>query len=155
VGRRSATPYPNVVTDIAEDVRRYAPEINWDYAIIQRVNPVDLSSKLVWMSPRKAIIEKDEASNLELQPGDIVTIFSQRDISVPQADRSQYVIVEGEVNRPGVYKLEDNETLQSVLRRAGGLTPPYPALPAKSLTGRETENESETENHGHRQWGES
>jgi protein involved in polysaccharide export with SLBB domain len=119
----SSTPYPNVVTDIAEDVRRYAPEINWDYAIIQRVNPVDLSSKLVWMSPRKAIIEKDEASNLELQPGDIVTIFSQRDISVPQADRSQYVIVEGEVNRPGVYKLEDNETLQSVLRRAGGLTP--------------------------------
>jgi protein involved in polysaccharide export with SLBB domain len=119
----SSTPYPNVVTDIAEDVRRYAPEINWDYAIIQRVNPVDLSSKLVWMSPRKAIIEKDDASNLELQPSDIVTIFSQRDISVPQADRSQYVIVEGEVNRPGVYKLEDNETLQAVLRRAGGLTP--------------------------------
>jgi protein involved in polysaccharide export with SLBB domain len=119
----SSTPYSTVVTDIAEEVRRYAPEINWDYAIIQRVNPVDLSSKLVWMSPRKAIIEKDDASNLELQPGDIVTIFSQRDISVPQADRSQYVIVEGEVNRPGVYKLEDNETLQAVLRRAGGLTP--------------------------------
>ncbi len=119
----TATPYPNVVKDIAEDVRRYAPEINWDYAIIQRVNPVDLSSKLVWMSPRKAIIEKDEASNLELQAGDIVTIFSQRDISVPQADRSQYVIVEGEVKRPGVYKLETNETLRSVLIRAGGLTP--------------------------------
>ena len=119
----TATPYPNVIKDIAEDVRRYAPEINWDYAIIQRVNPVDLSSKLVWMSPRKAIIEKDEASNLELQAGDIVTIFSQRDISVPQADRSQYVIVEGEVKRPGVYKLETNETLRSVLIRAGGLTP--------------------------------
>jgi protein involved in polysaccharide export with SLBB domain len=113
----------NTVKDIAEDVRRYAPEINWDYAIIQRVNPIDLSSKLIWMSPRKAIIEQDEASNLELQPGDIVTIFSQRDISVPQADRSQYVIVEGEVLRPGVYKLETNETLRSVLRRAGGLTP--------------------------------
>ena len=119
----TTTPYSSAVKDIAEDVRRYAPEINWDYAIIQRVNPVDLSSKLVWMSPRKAIIEKDEASNLELQPGDIVTIFSQRDISVPQADRSQYVIVEGEVKRPGVYKLETNETLRSVLIRAGGLTP--------------------------------
>jgi protein involved in polysaccharide export with SLBB domain len=113
----------NAVRDIAEDVRRYAPEINWDYAIIQRVNPIDLTSKLIWMSPRKAIIEQDEASNLELQPGDIVTIFSQRDISVPQADRSQYVIVEGEVVRPGVYKLEINETLRSVLQRAGGLTP--------------------------------
>jgi protein involved in polysaccharide export with SLBB domain len=112
---------PNI-RNVAEDLRRYAPEINWDYAIIQRVNPVDLTSKLLWMSPRKAILERDEASNLELQPGDIVTIFSQRDISVPQTERSQYVIVEGEVMRPGVYKLETNETLHSVLQRAGGLT---------------------------------
>ena len=117
------TPSLSAVRDIAEDVRRYAPEINWDYAIIQRVNPVDLSSKLLWMSPRKAIIEKDEQSNIELQAGDIVTIFSQADISVPQADKSQYVIVEGEVMRPGIYKLEANETLRELLERAGGLTP--------------------------------
>jgi len=116
-------PNPNAVRDIAEDVRRYAPEINWDYAIIQRVNPIDLTSRLLWMSPRKAILEHDEASNLELEPGDIVTIFSQRDITVPQTERSQYVIIEGEVVRPGVYKLENNETLHSVLQRAGGLTP--------------------------------
>jgi protein involved in polysaccharide export with SLBB domain len=114
---------PNTVRDVAEDVRRYAPEINWDYATVQRVNPQDLTSKLIWMNPRKAILEGDEESNLELQPGDIVTIFSQRDISVPQSDRSQYVIVEGEVMRPGVYKLETNETLRSVLQRAGGLSP--------------------------------
>ena len=114
---------PRIVRNVAEDVRRYSPEINWDYAIIQRVNPEDLSSKLIWMSPRKAILERDEASNLELQPGDIVTIFSQRDISVPQVNRSQYVIIEGEVKRPGVYKLEKDETLHSVLQRAGGLTP--------------------------------
>src|SRR5262249_52929402 len=114
---------PNLVRDIAEDVRQYAPEINWDYAIIQRVNPIDLSSKLLWMNPRKAIIEKDEQSNIELQAGDIVTIFSQSDINVPQADKSQYVIVEGEVMRPGFYKLELNETLRELLQRAGGLTP--------------------------------
>jgi protein involved in polysaccharide export with SLBB domain len=119
----SGTPNPNMVRDLADDVRRYAPEINWDYAIIQRVNPQDLTSKLIWMNPRKAIVERDEESNLELLPGDIVTIFSQRDISVPQADRSQYVIVEGEVMRPGIYKLETDETMRSVLRRAGGLTP--------------------------------
>ena len=114
---------PNVIGKVNEDLRRYAPEIDWNYAIIQRVNPEDLSSQLLWMSPRKAIIEHDEESNLELQPGDIVTIFSQRDISVPQTERSQYVIVEGEVVRPGVYKLATNETLHSVLQRAGGLTP--------------------------------
>jgi protein involved in polysaccharide export with SLBB domain len=114
---------PNQGKNVAEDLRRYAPAINWDYAIVQRVNPQDLTSKLLWMSPRKAILEHDEASNLELQAGDIVTIFSQNDVSVPQTERSQYVIVEGEVMRPGVYKLESNEKLHSVLERAGGLTP--------------------------------
>ncbi len=113
----------NSVTRLVDQVRGYAPEINWDYAIIQRVNPIDLTSKLIWLNPRKAIIEQDEASNLDLKPGDIVTIFSQRDISVPQADRAQYVVVEGEVMRPGIYKLQTNETLRSVLQRAGGLTP--------------------------------
>ena len=112
-----------IAKNVTSDLRRLAPEINWDYAIIQRVNPTDLTSKLLWISPRKAILEHDEASNLALQPGDIVTIFSQRDISVPQAERSRYMVVEGEVKRPGVYKLEIDETLQSVLQRAGGLTP--------------------------------
>jgi protein involved in polysaccharide export with SLBB domain len=120
--RASATEANSNTRNVAEDLRRYAPEINWDYAIIQRVNPVDLTSKLLWISPRKAILERDDASNLELQVGDIVTIFSQRDISVPKNERSQYVIVEGEVMRPGVYKLEVDETLHSVLQRAGGLT---------------------------------
>lgn len=127
--RETAEMHEEIVTthrtamNLTADLRRYAPEINWDYAIIQRVNPTDLSSKLIWMSPRKAILERDEASNLELQAGDIVTIFSQRDISLPQAERSRYFVIEGEVKRPGVYKLEVNETLQSVLERAGGLTP--------------------------------
>ena len=44
---------PSTVRDVVDDVRRYAPEINWDYAIIQRVNPEDLTSKLIWMNPRK------------------------------------------------------------------------------------------------------
>jgi protein involved in polysaccharide export with SLBB domain len=108
---------------LVEELRSYAPEINWDYAIIQRVNPVDLTSQLIWLSPRKAVLEHDPNSNLELQAGDIVTIFSQRDISVPKTERSQYVIVEGEVVRPGVYKLAPNETLHSLMQRAGGLTP--------------------------------
>jgi protein involved in polysaccharide export with SLBB domain len=109
--------------NVTSDLRRFAPEINWDYGIIQRVNSADLTSKLLWFSPRKAIIEHDEASNVELEAGDIVTIFSQRDINLPEDERSRYVVLEGEVARPGVYKLEKNETLHSVLERAGGLTP--------------------------------
>jgi protein involved in polysaccharide export with SLBB domain len=63
---------------ITSDLRHYAPEINWDYAIIQRVNPTDLTSKLLWLSPRKAIIEHDESATLELQPGDTMHSVLQR-----------------------------------------------------------------------------
>jgi protein involved in polysaccharide export with SLBB domain len=108
--------------NVTQNLRNSAPAINWDYAVIQRVNPEDLTSKLLWLSPRKAILEHDEASNLELKPGDIVTIFSQRDINVPQNERTRYVVIEGEVVRPGVYELGIDETLRSVLERAGGLT---------------------------------
>jgi protein involved in polysaccharide export with SLBB domain len=114
---------PRASVNVTQNLRNSAPAINWDYAIIQRVNPEDLTSKLLWLSPRKAILEHDEASNLELKPGDIVTIFSQRDINVPQNERTRYVVVEGEVTRPGVYELGIDETLRSVLERAGGLTP--------------------------------
>jgi protein involved in polysaccharide export with SLBB domain len=117
------SPTQRTAKNVTADLRHYAPEINWDYAIIQRVNPIDLTSKLLWFSPRKAIIEHDAASNLQLESGDIVTIFSQRDISLPEDERSRYMVVEGEVSRPGVYKLEKNESLYSVLQRAGGLTP--------------------------------
>ena len=122
VGTEDRSSTLRTAKNVTADLRRYAPEINWDYAIIQRVNPTDLTSKLLWFSPRKAVLQSEEGSNLELQPGDIVTIFSQRDISLPQDERSRYVVVEGEVARPGVYKLERNETLHSVLERAGGLT---------------------------------
>lgn len=118
-----ATTTQRTARSLTMDLRRYAPEINWDYAIVQRVNPVNLTSTLLWVSPRKAILEHDEASNLELQAGDIVTIFSQRDIGVPQSERSRYIVIEGEVPRPGVYKLDPDETLQAALQRAGGLTP--------------------------------
>jgi protein involved in polysaccharide export with SLBB domain len=114
--------YPSPSGNVTQNLRNSAPAINWDYAIIQRVNPEDLTSKLLWVSPRKAILERDDASNLELKPGDIVTIFSQRDINVPQNERTRYVVIEGEVMRPGVYELGIDETLRSVLERAGGLT---------------------------------
>jgi protein involved in polysaccharide export with SLBB domain len=116
------SPTQRTARNVTADLRHYAPEINWDYAIIQRVNPIDLTSKLLWFSPRRAIIDREEASNLVLEAGDIVTIFSQRDIGLPEDERSRYMVVEGEVARPGVYKLEKDETLQSVLQRAGGLT---------------------------------
>ncbi len=105
------------------DLHRASPEINWNYAIIQRVNPVDLSVKLLSFDLGKAVLEGDVTNNLELQSDDIITIFSQADVSVPQSLRARYIRLEGEVVRSGVYKVEQGELIRDVLRRAGGLTP--------------------------------
>ena len=105
------------------DLHRTSPEINWAYAIIQRVNPVDLSTKLVPFDLGKAVLEGDPANNLELLPDDSITIFSQSDVAVPQNLRASYIRLEGEVVRAGVYKVNPGELLRDVLKRAGGLTP--------------------------------
>jgi polysaccharide biosynthesis/export protein len=104
------------------EVKLNAPEINWDYAAIQRLNPVDLSTTLIPFSLGKAVLEGDETNNLELRAGDIVTIFSQRDISVPIRRQTMLVRVEGEVRVPGIYKIQQGDSLREILERAGGLT---------------------------------
>jgi polysaccharide export outer membrane protein len=104
------------------DVKLNSPEINWDYAVIQRLNPVDLSTTLIPFSLGKAVLEGDEANNLELRAGDVVTIFSQHDISVPTKRQTMFVRVEGEVHVPGIYKIQQGDTLRDLLERAGGFT---------------------------------
>ena len=98
-------------------------ELNWDYAVIERLNPADLSTQVIPFSLRKAILQGDEANNLVLQPGDVVTIYSQKDIRVPVAQQTRLVSLEGEVASPGVYQLQPGETLRSLVSRAGGFTP--------------------------------
>lgn len=103
-------------------IKLSAPEINWDYAVVQRINPVDLTTHLISFNLGKSL-SGDESQNIELQPGDILTIFSQRDISVPRDEQTRFVTVEGEIRAPGVYRIEPGDTLRSVLRRAGNITP--------------------------------
>jgi polysaccharide export outer membrane protein len=104
------------------NLHRASPEINWSYAIIQRVDPIDLSTTLLSFDLGKAVLEGDATDNLELQPDDIITIFSQADVSVPQSARARYVRLEGEVVRAGIYKAKEGELLRDVLKRAGGVT---------------------------------
>ncbi len=98
-------------------------EINWDYAVIERLNLVDLSTQIIPFNLGKAVIQKDEASNIELLPGDVITVYSQKDIRVPVGRQTRLITLEGEVNTPGVYQTQPGETLPQLLERAGGLTP--------------------------------
>lgn len=104
-------------------IKRNRNEINWDYALVERLNKNEMSTALLPFDLGKAIGGKDAANNLLLQPGDIVTIFSMEDMQTPTAKRSVYVRLEGEFNRAGVYKALQGETLRQLVTRVGGLTP--------------------------------
>jgi protein involved in polysaccharide export with SLBB domain len=99
------------------------PEIDWSYAVIERMNPQTLTTSLVPFNPGQLIIDHDAAQNLALEPGDVVTIFSQADIKVPQAQRTKFVRLEGEFKQAGIYTALPGETLPQLVARAGGFTP--------------------------------
>ena len=102
--------------------RRVVPDINWDYAVILRQTPEDLSSNLIPFNLGKAIRDGDPANNVELEPGDVVSIFSQSDIQVPRLKQNAFVQLAGEFNAAGAYRAQSGETLRHLIERAGGVT---------------------------------
>ena len=84
---------------LRNDIKARAPEINWDYAVIQRINKEDLSTTLIPFNLGKAILENDPSQNLELYPGDVLTVFSQQDIKVPIEKQVKFVRLRGRVCR--------------------------------------------------------
>jgi protein involved in polysaccharide export with SLBB domain len=108
---------------LRNEVKNLLDEINWDYAVVERLNREDLTPKLLPFNLGKAILEKDDEANIELQAGDVVTIFSKDDMAVPIAKRTRLVRLEGEFLHAGVYQAAPGETLKQIIQRAGGLTP--------------------------------
>jgi len=107
---------------IAQRIGSLIEQINWDYAVIERVNRTDLSVKLIPFNLGNVFNNPNGPDNVQLQPGDTVTIFSQEDVAVPMEKRQIFVRVEGEVKVPGVYQMTAGDTLQSLLAKAGGPT---------------------------------
>ncbi len=96
-------------------------EVNWDYAVVERINRDDLTTSLIPFNLAKAVIEGDPEHNVLLQPGDIVTVFSKEDIKVPISKQTQYMRLEGEFNSSGVHQILPGETLKQLVARVGGL----------------------------------
>lgn len=105
------------------EVRNLAPEINWDYAVIERLDPQTLKTNLVPFDLGKLVREHDRTQDLELHAGDIVTIFSAADIRIPIAHQNKTVTLEGEFAHAGAYTVEPGETLRQLVTRVGGLSP--------------------------------
>jgi polysaccharide export outer membrane protein len=111
------------VSSTTNEVRRNAPEINWDYAVVQRMSTQDLSTQLLPFNLGKAILNHDDTSNVVLQPGDIVTVFSQADLRVPENKQTKLVRLDGEFEAAGIYRAQSGQRLRDLVLQAGGLTP--------------------------------
>lgn len=104
------------------DVKHSLAEVNWDYAVIERLNPADLTTSLIPFNLRRAVVDKDPQQDMLLQAGDVITIFSKDDIQVPDSKRTKYVVLEGELANPGIYQVLPGETLRQLVAREGGLS---------------------------------
>lgn len=97
-------------------------ELNWDYAVVERLNALDLSTQVIPFNLGKVVLQGDVLNNIELLSGDVVTIYSQKDLRVPVARQTRLVSLEGEVGAPGIYQLLPGESLKQLIARAGGFT---------------------------------
>ena len=119
--------------DIMSDIAVTDSEINWDYAAIERLDDYDLSTHVIAFNLGNALDHPASDDNQSLKPGDVVTIFSRRDIPLPIEKHASFVRIAGEVNVPGVYRVGRGESLRSLVEHAGGLTP-HSYLYASQLT---------------------
>ncbi len=104
------------------EVGPIAPEIDWDYAVIERLDQATLKTVLLPFDLGKLVLQHDASQDLPLEPGDVVSIFSQGDIRVPIGQQTKYVRLDGEFVHAGVYTVQPGETLRDLVQRAGGLT---------------------------------
>jgi polysaccharide export outer membrane protein len=105
------------------DVILSAPDIDWEYAVIERQNQSTLKTSLVPFNLGKVVLDRDKSQDIELLDGDVVTIFSNADIRVPSVQQTKVVKLEGEFVASGLYSVLPGETLRQLLIRAGGITP--------------------------------
>jgi protein involved in polysaccharide export with SLBB domain len=122
-GTQTSAPSQSQPQGPRTDVRLPAPEIDWDYAVIERLNSETLKTELLPFDLGKLVLAHDASQDLELEPGDIVSIFSEADIRVPVAEETKLVRLEGEFAHAGIYSAQPGETLRHLIERAGGLTP--------------------------------
>jgi len=97
-------------------------QTNWNRAVVERMDRSNMTTRLIPFNLGKLVLDHDLSQDLQLEPGDVVTIFAQQDIQLPISEQTIYVELAGEFVHPGIYSISPGETLRSVVERAGGLT---------------------------------
>ena len=109
-------------SDKAPAMQSPGGKTNWNQAVIERLDPSTMTTALIPFQLGKLVLDHDMSQDIELNPGDVVTIYAQQDVLPPIAERTVYVQLQGEFVHPGIYSTSPGETLRSLVKRAGGLT---------------------------------
>jgi protein involved in polysaccharide export with SLBB domain len=105
-----------------ESLESPSAQTNWNQAVIERLDSSTMTTRLIPFQLGKLVLDHDISQDLDLQPGDVVTVFAQQDIQLPIKEQTIYLELSGEFVHPGIYSVSPGETLRSVVMRAGGLT---------------------------------
>jgi protein involved in polysaccharide export with SLBB domain len=110
-----------------------------ELAHVFRKTPGELEEKIYTFNLGK-LLEGDAAENMKLDPSDRVVIYSYESL-----EKKPFVTIEGLVNRPGVYPLAADMTLEDLILVAGGLRPDaYKVEAVIARIGREIERDRES-----------
>jgi protein involved in polysaccharide export with SLBB domain len=114
-----------VISDdsLADRVGQLSEQINLDYAVVERFSRETLQVSLLPFNLGKMLLSPKGQDDLVLEAGDIITVFSSKEIQIPTSRQKAFVRIEGEVNKPGIYPVGPADTLKSLIEKAGGTTP--------------------------------
>jgi protein involved in polysaccharide export with SLBB domain len=107
---------------LAERLGQYSEQVNLDYAVVERFSRETLQYTLLPFNLGKVLASPKSQDDLVLEAGDVITVFSNKDIQIPTSRYKAFVRVEGEVNKPGVYPVEAGDNLRTIIQKAGGTT---------------------------------
>ena len=108
--------------NLADKVGNMNEAVNLDYAVIERYSRETLKVSLLPFNLGRSLANPKGPDDLLLEPGDVITVFSHKDIQIPTARRQAFVRIEGEVNSPGIYTVGPHDNLQNLIDKAGGTT---------------------------------
>jgi protein involved in polysaccharide export with SLBB domain len=107
---------------LVERIGQLNDEVNLEYAVIERFSRDELKVNLISFNLGKVLLNPKSSEDIFLKPGDIITIFSAKDLKLPNSKKQIFVRIEGEVFSPGIYQVTAGDNLQSIIQKAGGLT---------------------------------
>lgn len=108
---------------LIDTVGRLSEQTNLEYAVIERFSRLTLRTNLLPFNLGVALKQPKGSDDLLLEAGDVITVFSSKDLQLPISRVNAFVRIEGEVNKPGIYPISKDDTIKTLIQKAGGPTP--------------------------------